>query len=131
LTLDEAISGLYRALCFDAGDTPDWRLLDEVLAPNARLVRVNEEGVFEFDPRTFRRDLEEKMARGELASFYESEVSRQVQEFNDIAHVLSIYEARVSRDAEVLFRAVKSMQLFQRDGRWSISALLWRRGVAF
>ncbi|HEX8169960.1 MAG TPA: hypothetical protein VF824_05400 [Thermoanaerobaculia bacterium] len=131
MTLDEAISGLYRALCFDAGDTPDWRLLDEVLAPNARLVRVNEEGVFEFDPRTFRRDLEEKMARGELASFYESEVSRQVQEFNDIAHVLSIYEARVSRDAEVLFRAVKSMQLFQRDGRWSISALLWRRGVAF
>ncbi|HET7437661.1 MAG TPA: hypothetical protein VFN10_23350 [Thermoanaerobaculia bacterium] len=127
MTLDGAIHALYAALCFAPGQSPDWNLLANVLAPNARLVRVNDDGVFEFDPRSFRDDLETMMAAGRLPSFWESEVSREVQQFAGIAHVLSIYEARATRDGAVLFRAVKSMQLFERDGRWWISALLWRR----
>lgn len=127
MTIDDAIRGLYRAMCFDAGGAPDWKLLSEVLAPDARLVRVNDAGVFAFDPRMFRRDLESMMAAGSLPSFWETELSRDVREFTDIAHVLSVYEARTSRDAGVLFRAVKSIQLFRSAGRWWISALLWRR----
>lgn len=127
MTIDDAISGLYRAMCFEAGGAPDWKLLSEVLAPGARLVRVNDEGVFAFDPGTFRRDIEAMMASGALPSFWEGELSREVREFTDIAHALSIYEARSSRGADVLFRAVKSIQLFRSGGRWRISALLWRR----
>ena len=126
MTIDDAIRGLYRAMCFEAGGAPDWSLLNDVLAPDARLVRVNDDGVFAFDPRTFRRDIEAMS----LPSFWEGELSRDVREFTDIAHVLSIYEARQSRDAAVLFRAVKSIQLFRSGGRWWISALLWRRAAA-
>jgi len=127
MTIDDAIRGLYGAMCFDAGGAPDWALLNDVLAPDARLVRVNDDGVFAFDPRTFRQNIEAMMAAGALPSFWEGEVSRDVREFIDIAHVLSIYEARTSRDADVLFRAVKSIQLFRSGGRWWVSALLWRR----
>jgi hypothetical protein len=38
-----------------------------------------------------------------------------------------VYEARSAQNAPVLFRAVKSMQLFERNGTWLISAMLWRR----
>ncbi|HUR80183.1 MAG TPA: hypothetical protein VM733_05430 [Thermoanaerobaculia bacterium] len=98
-----------------------------MLAPGARLVRVNDDGVFEFDPITFRQDIEKMIASGALPSFWEGELSREAQTFGDVAHVLSIYEGRSSRDAAPLFRAVKSIQLFRREGRWWISALLWRR----
>ncbi len=54
MTIDDAIRGLYGAMCFEAGGAPDWNLLSEVLAPDARLVRVNDDGVFAFDPDTFR-----------------------------------------------------------------------------
>lgn len=121
------IRALYRAMCFEAGGQPDWPLLEEVLAPKARLVRVTDAGVFELDPRTFRQDIEAMMAAGALPSFWEAEVSRELQQFGDLAHALSRYEARWTRDGEVLFRAVKSMQLFRREGRWWISALLWQR----
>ncbi|HEX3108449.1 MAG TPA: hypothetical protein VHU41_05080, partial [Thermoanaerobaculia bacterium] len=93
----------------------------------ARLVRVNDDGVFEFDPASFRENLEEMIGSGALTSFWESEVSRDVQDFGDVAHVLSEYETRRTRDGAPLYRAVKSIQLFRRDGRWWISAMIWRR----
>jgi len=90
-------------------------------------VRVNDDGVFEFDPASFRKNLEEMIDSGALTSFWESEVSREVQDFGDVAHVLSEYETRRTRDGAPLYRAVKSIQLFRRDGRWWISAMIWRR----
>lgn len=127
--IDQTIRALYDSMCFDEGGAPDWELFTSILAPNARLVRVNDDGVFEFTVDTFRQDIDEKMRSGSLPSFSERELSRSVQRFDDIAHVLSIYEARSSSHGEILFRAAKSMQLFRRNDRWIISALLWRRGL--
>jgi hypothetical protein len=127
MDMDAVIAALYDVMCFDAGGHPDWDRLSNILAPDARLVRVTDDGVFEYNPTTFRRDIERMIASGALPSFWEGELQHSVQQFGDIAHVLSIYEGRSSRNAAVLFRAVKSMQLFRRDGRWCISALLWRR----
>ena len=120
MTLDEIIAALYASFSFEEGAQPDWALQEEIFAPSARLVRVNDNGVFEFDPASFRRSLEEMIESGAMTSFWEREVSREVQDFGDIAHVLSEYETPQ-------FRAVKSIQLFRRDGRWWISAMIWRR----
>jgi hypothetical protein len=124
---DGVICALYESMCFDPGGHPDWARQSEILAPNARLVRVNDEGVFEFDPQSFRRNIEEMIASGALSGFWEGEIARETRQFADIAHVLSTYETRLRREDPPLDRAVKSIQLFRRDGRWWISALLWRR----
>jgi hypothetical protein len=124
---DRIIADLYASMSFERGERPDWRLQAEVFAPGARLVRVNDSGVFEFDPRTFRADFEQMIESGALPSFWEGELWRETHQYGDIAHVLSGYEMRTSREGEVVSRAVKSIQLFQRDGRWWISAMLWRR----
>jgi hypothetical protein len=127
MTIDEVIAAMYASMCFEKGERPDWARHSEVFAPGARLVRVNDEGVFAFDPAGFREDLEAKIAAGVIPSFWEGELERDTRVFGDIAHVLSVYETRPSRDAEASGRAVKSIQLFRRDGRWWISAMIWRR----
>jgi hypothetical protein len=126
-SLDDVIAAMYRSLCFEEGQRPDWPAFLELFAADARLVRVNDDGVFAFDPRTFRDNLETMIASGTLRSFWEGEVSRETEVFGDIAQVLSFYEARSSRDGALLGPAVKTIQLFQQNGRWWISAMLWRR----
>ncbi|HYK00417.1 MAG TPA: hypothetical protein VE974_01585 [Thermoanaerobaculia bacterium] len=127
MTLDDVIREMYRCMCFEAGGRPEWGRWAEVFAPGARLVRVNDEGVFEFDLQSFRVNVEGMIDSGALSSFWEGELWRETREFGDVAHVLSGYETRTCRDGEAAGRAVKSIQLFRRDGRWWISAMLWRR----
>jgi hypothetical protein len=64
---------------------------------------------------------------GEMPSFWEGELWRETRQFEDVAHVLSAYETRRTRDSEALNRGVNSIQLFRRDGRWWVSAMIWRR----
>jgi hypothetical protein len=128
MTIDEVLAALYQSCSFAPGERPDWDRQREILAPNARMVRVNDEGVFEFTPQTFRENLEQMIASGTLSSFHEAELWHQAHEFGDIAHALSVYETRLQPDGDVIDHGVKSIQLFRRDGRWWISAMIWRRG---
>jgi len=125
--LDTIIARMYAGFCFEAGQRPDWKTQDEIFAPGARMVRVNDDGVFAFDLGSFRRDFDRMIDSGEMPSFWEGELWRETHLFGDVAHVLSAYEMRRSRGGEVLNRAVKSIQLFKQDGRWRVSAMIWRR----
>ena len=64
---------------------------------------------------------------GVLPSFWEGEIWRETHQFANIAHVLSAYETRWTRAGDVINRGVNSIQLFERDGIWLISAMIWRR----
>jgi hypothetical protein len=125
--LETVVTELYASICFEEGERPDWSRSMAIFAPGARMVRVTDEGVFEFDERSYRADIDERIDSGEMTSFWEGELWREAKEFGDIAHVLSAYETRRSRDGEVLNRGINSIQLFRRDGRWWVSAMLWRR----
>ena len=125
--LDSIIGEMYDQVCFEPGQRPDWDRQREIFAPGARMVRVNDGGVFEFDMESYRINFEEMIASGEMPSFWEGELWRETRLFGDVAHVLSAYEARRTRNGEVLNRGVNSIQLFRHDGRWWISAMIWRR----
>jgi hypothetical protein len=127
MQLDTLIHAMYESICFARGGRPDWARVGEIFAPGARLVRITDDGVFEFDLRAYRRDLEGMIDSGAMTEFWEGELWRETREFGELAHVLSAYETRRSRDGEILGRGVNSIQLFRRDGRWWVSALLWRR----
>ena len=127
MTVNRVVDDMYASMSFERGERPNWQLQAEVFAENARLVRVNDDGVFEFDPRSFRENFESMIESGSMPSFCEVELWRQTREFGDIAHVLSAYEMRTHRGGELIARAVKSIQLYEKDGIWRISAMLWRR----
>jgi len=125
--LDSIIAEMYDQVCFERGQHPDWGRQAAIFAPGARMVRVNDSGVFEFDMESYRINFEEMIDSGEMPSFWEGEIWRETRQFDDVAHVLSAYETRRTRNGEILNRGVNSIQLFRRDGRWWISAMIWRR----
>jgi hypothetical protein len=127
MTADDAVTKMYAAMSFEPGGEPDWAAQSEVFAPRARLVRVRDDGVFDFDPRSFCADYERMIRSGEIKSLYEHELSRDTKIAGNIAHVLSNYELRTSRSGAFISRAVKSIQLFEKNGRWWISAMIWQR----
>jgi len=125
--IDAIITAMYETVSYEAGGHPDWKREEQIFAPGARLVRINDSGVFEFDRESYRIDFERMIATGELPSFWEGEIWRETRLFGDMAHVLSAYETRRTRGGPILNRGVNSIQLFRRDGRWWISAMIWRR----
>lgn len=127
MTVGDVIAKMYESMSFERGGQPDWQAQKDVFAPRARLVRVRDDGVFEFDPAGFREDFEGMIRSGALPSLYERELWRETRLFGDVAHVLSAYEIRSSRDGDLVCSAMKSIQLFRDDGRWWISAMIWRR----
>lgn len=132
MNLDEVIAAMYEGVCFEPGRRPDWSKQTEIFAPQARMVRVTDDGVFEFDLDSYRKNFEAMIDSGTLPSFWEGELWRETRLFGEGAHVLSAYETRWTRDGELLNRGVNSIQLFQRGGGWRISAMLWRReGTSF
>ncbi len=125
--LDDIIAAMYAGICFERGQRPNWTKEDQIFAPGARMVRINDDGVFAFDLSSYRRDFDRMIDSGEMPSFWEGELWRETRLFGDMAHVLSAYETRRSREGELLNRGVNSIQLFKREGRWWISAMIWRR----
>jgi len=125
--LDSIITAMYETVSYDAGSHPDWEREAQIFAPGARLVRMNDDGIFEFDLHSFRTDFERMIADGTLPSFWEGEIWRETRQFGEMAHVLSAYETRRTKESPVINRGVNSIQLFRRDGRWWISAMIWRR----
>jgi hypothetical protein len=127
MNIDAVINAMYENVSFEPGTRPDWKRESEIFAPHARFVRVNDDGIFEFTPETFRQNFEAMIDSGVLPSFWEGEIWRETHQFGNIAHVLSAYETRWTRAGDVINRGVNSIQLFERDGAWVISAMIWRR----
>ena len=50
--LDSVIKAMYEDVCFEKGERPDWKRSAEIFAPGARMVRINDGGVFEFNDQT-------------------------------------------------------------------------------
>jgi hypothetical protein len=126
-SIDSVITEMYDIVSFEPGQRPDWSRQAAIFAPGARLVRVRDEGVFEFDVDSFQENFDAMIDSGELPSFWEAEIWRETREFDDVVHVLSAYDSRRRRGGEFLGRGVNSIQLFRRDGHWWISAMIWRR----
>ena len=64
MTLDEVIRAMYETVCFERGERPDWSRQTDIFAPGARMVRVNDDGVFEFDLDSYRDNFEQMIASG-------------------------------------------------------------------
>jgi len=126
-TTDAVIQALYAAICFELGHRPDWEVHTKLFIPSARLVRVTDRGVFAFDCASYKQDLESMISSGDLRSFYEHELWRDTWEFGDIAHITSAYRTFESREGCETGGGINCIQLLRREGRWWISAMLWRR----
>ena len=61
----------------------------------------------------------------EKNAFYESEVSRRVETFGNIAHVFSTYESRHAPGEKPFARGINSFQLVKSGTSWKVMTILW------
>lgn len=127
-TIKDTISALYQVVSGPAGQPRDWPLERLLLHPSARLMRtgLGDDGkptMKVMDSEAYVRDTGPFF---ESNGFFEKEVSCQIQQFGNIAHALSVYEARHDpADAQAFKRGVNSIQLYNDGSRWWILSVLW------
>jgi hypothetical protein len=62
----------------------------------------------------------------EESGFFEGEIGRVEERFENIAHVFSTYDSRRTADGEVFQRGINSLQLMWDGERWWIMNIMWR-----
>ena len=60
--------------------------------------------------------------------FFEAEIARLTEQYDQIAHAFSTYESRHSvDDPEPFMRGINSFQLFHDGRRWWILTIFWQQ----
>lgn len=127
-TLDKIIKALYESISGPAGQIRAWEMLRNIFFPGAHLIRtsINEDGLPEakmMDVESFIKETHEYFLEN---GFFEWEISRQVQRFGNISHVLSTYESRRDpEDKDPFNRGINSIQLFHDGNRWWVMNMIW------
>ena len=122
------IDEMYAMISGPAGPR-DWSRQQNCFVPEARQVRT---GLDEQERPAMTAMSVEEYARDTTPffaanDFYEIETNRRINQFGNIAHVWSAYEARSAQgDAEPERRGINSIQLFRHvDRGWRIVHMIW------
>ncbi len=129
-TVNGIIAAMYDVISGPAGQKRDWDRFRSLFLPEARLIPTGfPQGSDRARARVMTVDdyvtnsgpfLEER-------GFFEAEVGRVMERFENIAHLFSTYESRWKPDdAEPFQRGINSIQLMWDGGRWWIANIMWR-----
>src|ERR1700688_1569521 len=120
-TIDSLMHALYECVTCNPGATPQFER-DRALFVENPLIYADRPGGMR------RLTLDEWMAGAEpilTQGFYEAEIARREMRFGRIAHVTSVYETRLRKDAPLLKRGINSLQLLWEGERWWILSVVW------
>jgi hypothetical protein len=125
-SIESVVRAVYDVISGPKGVARDWTRFRALFADGARLipVRVTAEGAA---PAVLTVDdfAKRSAAASETNGFYESEVSRRVETFGNIAHVFSTYESRRAAGDKPFARGINSFQLVKDHGSWKVMTILW------
>jgi hypothetical protein len=124
-SIDSVVKAVYEVISGPAG-TRDWVRFKALFAEGARLipVRSTPQGGA---PQVWTPDeyAQKAGASFEKNAFYESEVSRRLETFGNIAHAFSTYESRRAPGEKPFARGINSFQLVKAGGTWKVMTILW------
>ena len=131
-SIDAIIAASYDVISGPAGKKRDWERERSLFAPGARLIpTATVPGQTDVELAPLVLDVEGYIARVEplfeKEGFYETEVTRRVEQFGQIAQVWSTYESRRDpSDPKPFMRGINSFQLFNDGKRWWIVSVYWQ-----
>jgi hypothetical protein len=126
-TLNGIIAAWYDIVSVDAGETPDWARDSTLYLPEVRFVILVDGAPDEVDRASILDHAQFAEAVGESSDgFFESEIHRVTQRFDNMVHVFSTYEFGQSEDGPIMGRGINSIQLFFDGQRWWIVGAAWR-----
>lgn len=122
------VTELYALVSGPGERKRDWRREAELFLPGARMIRtvVDGDGVArpEFiSAAVYPENFERKM---EGRDFFEFGINNIIEQFGQIAHVFSSYEAwEDAAQTKFIKRGINSIQLYRIDGQWRIAGMVW------
>ena len=123
-SLDAIMRAVYDVISGPAGQKRNWNRMRSLFTSNARLMPLGQAGLrsgsVEDYIATSGPFLEEK-------GFHEIELARRVEQYGDIAHVWSTYEARNALGGPVIMRGINTFQLARHGGRWWVVSIMWQQ----
>ena len=123
-TIDAIMAAVYDVISGPAGERRDWNRMRSLFTANGRLMPKGGSGLRSGSVDDYITSsgpiLEER-------GFFEREVARRVEQYGDIAHVFSTYEARQTENGPVFMRGINSFQLVRHGGRWWVVSIMWQQ----
>ena len=127
------MAATYDVISGPKGKAREWDRFRSLFLPGARLIpTAPNAGGGGFSARTL--SPEEYIARATAAfekdGFYESESSRRMERYGNIAQAFSTYESRHESTGEPFARGINSFQLFFDGTRWWVVTIFWQAETA-
>jgi hypothetical protein len=128
-TIDATIAALYDVISGAAGEARDWDRFRSLFAPEARLIPTSaatDSTSGSANYMTPEQYVSRAGAMLEERGFFEGEVGRVTERFENIAHAFSTYESRWTAEGDVFQRGINSIQLMWDGERWWVTNIMWR-----
>jgi hypothetical protein len=122
-SLDAIMRAVYDVISGPAGQKRDWNRMRALFTANARLMPHGARGLRSGSVEDY---ITSSGPFLEKEGFIEREVARRVEQYGDIAHVFSTYEARNRAGGPVIMRGINSFQLVRHAGRWWVVSIMWQ-----
>ena len=128
-SVDGIVAALYDVISGPAGEKRNWDRFRSLFIPEGKLIATG------FPPGSDRAgarvlSVEDYVNQSgpmlEERGFFEREIGRSTEQFQNIAHAFSTYESRWTPDGEVFQRGINSIQLIWDGERWWIMNIMWR-----
>ena len=127
-TVDAIIKSVYDVISGPSGEKRNWDRMRTLFVPDARMMptgkKQNGEGVRKA------LSVEDYITSSgpflEKNGFFETEIGRKTEQYGNIVHVFSTYEARKEKtDEKPFMRGINSVQLWNDGKRWWVLSILW------
>jgi hypothetical protein len=128
-SIDAILAAVYDVISGPAGKKRDWARMRSLFIPEGRMMATGKGKDGKIGKRVM--DVEGYISTSgpflEEKGFFEREVARRTEQFGNVAHVWSTYEARMKADDEKPFmRGVNSIQLWNDGARWWVVSIYWQ-----
>jgi len=123
-SVEGVIGALYDTISGPAGQPRDWDRLRSLFRPDGHMIVQSPTKTTVLSVEDYIGRVTPMFAKD---GFYESEISRNTEQFGQIAHVFSTYQSRhAPGDAAPFQRGINSIQLINDGQRWWVQSLVWQ-----
>lgn len=120
------ISEFFRAVSFQAGETPAYFRIHELFMEEGKLIKNNSHAPEMSTIDGFIASRQRMVDSGAFTSFQEIEIAEITEVFGNIAHRFSTYVKRGTMNgAPISGRGVISTQFIRTPTDWRISSMAW------
>jgi hypothetical protein len=125
--IDAVIKSLYESITFPEGGSPDLERFRSLFTPEAQFIRINkDDSIDRFSRDAFIQSFRERIEKGLIKSFHESEISPRTEVFGRMAQVFSVYRKGINiSELEKMAKGVNGIQLYEEAGGWRICSIVW------